>query len=328
MAFVTVGASAFSGAALRSPRAPLCAPRGDRRGGACGRGAARRSAARMAFSSIDAPETGIALVDYAKETKALVLREAYRQVFGNAYLMETERAELAVAESEFLLGFSDVRELVRAMAKSDGYRKRFFERSSPYRFVELNCKHLLGRGPASQEEISFHVQKVINEGFEAEIDSYLDSAEYEERFGALEVPRFIYEGAYPKNDAFNRMNVMRMHWDGCSTSTKYGSTAPGRPMGADLLMGHGSHVTGFTKVSKGLPAGFRPEPAPPANPYPGIPVNPNATLKVRVEVAPNLYQVLELPGMKDPADTLVAVPAWKKDVGKVNPGHKWNGVWY
>lgn len=279
----------------------------------------------MAFTSIDTPERSVALVDEDFETKANVLTAAYRHVFGNAYLMEAERAELAVAESEFLLGRRDVRELVRAMAKSAGYKKRFFEKSGPYRFVELNCKHLLGRGPTDQDEVSFHVQKLINEGYDAEIDSYLDSPEYEERFGALDVPRFIYQGRYPKNDDFNRMNVMRMHWDGCSTSTKYGSTAPGRPMAADLLMGHGDYVNGFLKVSKGLPAGFRPEPAAPAAPFAGIPANPRAPLKVRIEVAPNCFQVFEVPAMVEAAES---EPAWKKDVSSVNPGRKWNGVFY
>jgi hypothetical protein len=324
MAFVSVGATTFGGSALRAPTtaAVVCSPM---RPAMAASDMARLRASTMAFSSIDAPETSVARVDAALETKANVLTAAYRHVFGNAYLMEAERAELAIPESEFLLGKRDVRELVRAMAKSAGYKKRFFEKSGPYRFVELNCKHLLGRGPTGQAEISFHVQKLINEGYEAEIDSYLDSPEYEERFGALDVPRFIYKGAYPKNDDFNRLSVMRMHWDGCSTSTKHGSTAPGRPMSADLLMADGSYVSGFTKVQKGLPAGRSPAPARPYAPFAGFPKNPNAPLKIRIEVAPNLFQVYEVPAMVDAA---AKVPEWKKVAAAVNPGHKWNGVFY
>lgn len=260
------------------------------------------------------------------ETKSDTLYALYRQVFGNVYLMESERAELAIAESDFLLGRSNTRDFVLQMALSNSYRKRFFDKSGPYRFIELNCKHLLGRGPRDQAEISYHVQLLMSEGYEAEIRSYIESEEYEERFGACDVPRFIYEGTYPKNDDFNRMNVMRMHWSGCSTSTKHGSTAPGRPMSADLLMGHGSYVSGFTKVIKGLPGGFRPEPSPPKAPFAGVPANPRAPLKTRIEVAPNCFQVFEIPAMVEAAEN---EPAWKKEwAEELNPGRRLNGVFY
>ena len=54
--------------------------------------------------------------------------------------------------------------------------------------MELNFKHLLGRGPASQAEISEHVQIYNNLGYEAEIDSYISSDEYIENFGENVVP--------------------------------------------------------------------------------------------------------------------------------------------
>lgn len=275
---------------------------------------------RMAFSSIDMPETAIALSDLTNSTKELVIDSCYKHVFGNAYLMESERAELAVAESDFKLNLLDVRELVRAMGKSEAYRKRFFARSGPYRFVELNCKHFLGRGPVSQEEVSFHVQKVINEGYDAEIDSYLDSSEYDILFGMDYVPRFIYKGAYQRNDDFNRLNIMRKHWDGCSTSTVSGSTAPGKPIPAQLTMGHGGYV-GFLGVMKGLPAGFRPLPEGPKAPPP-LPTNAQAGLRVRIKVADNCYQVFEVPPQDN---SKMEDPAWKKELA----GRKtWNGVWF
>ena len=37
-----------------------------------------------------------------------------------------------------------------------------FEAASQYRFIELNCKHFLGRAPLEQAEISRHVQ-IYNE---------------------------------------------------------------------------------------------------------------------------------------------------------------------
>lgn len=232
--------------------------------------------------------------------------------------MEAERAELEVAESQFKLGVFNVRELVRAMGKSNSYRKRFFDRSGPYRFIELNCKHFLGRGPASQQEISFHVQKLMNEGYEAEIDSYMDSEEYEANFGGHIVPRFIYKGLYPRNDDFNRLNIMRKHWDGCSTSTVSGSTAPGKPIPAQLIMGHGGYTNGWVGVKKGLPAGFRPEPEV-ESPSP-IPKNAQAGIRVRIKIAENLYQVYEVPAQVAPVE-----PAWKKELAG---GKRWNGVFF
>jgi len=115
-----------------------------------------------------------------------LIRATYRQVMGNPHLMESERA--MSAESKFAEGYLSTRELVRAIAQSPEYSRRFFETNAPYRFVELNFKHLLGRAPKSQAELSEHIQILANEGYEAEINSYLDSAEYQSTFGEDTVP--------------------------------------------------------------------------------------------------------------------------------------------
>ena len=86
----------------------------------------------------------------------VVIRAAYKQVFGNAYLMESERSE--VAESQLRTGELTVLEFVRQLAKSDRYRAIFFENCPNIRAVELNFKHLLGRAPENNEEISQHIQ--------------------------------------------------------------------------------------------------------------------------------------------------------------------------
>ncbi|MEL7419720.1 MAG: phycobilisome rod-core linker polypeptide [Cyanobacteria bacterium J06555_3] len=125
------------------------------------------------------------------DDKAIAIRSVYRQVLGNPHVMESER--LTSAESQFCNGSLSLREFVRAVAKSEFYRRRYFETCAPYRFVELNFKHLLGRAPADQAELSEHIQRCVNEGYEAEIDSYLDSVEYSEKFGENTVP--FYTGA-------------------------------------------------------------------------------------------------------------------------------------
>jgi phycoerythrin-associated linker protein len=118
-------------------------------------------------------------------TAEAIINAVYRQVLGNAYVMESER--LAVAESQFKLGAFSVREFVRAVAKSDLYMSRFAD-CPRYRFIELNFRHLLGRAPNSYDEMKAHSAILDAGDFDAEIDSYLDSDEYQNVFGENFVP--------------------------------------------------------------------------------------------------------------------------------------------
>lgn len=118
----------------------------------------------------------------------VVIRAAYRQVFGNDYLMSSER--LISAESLLRQGNITVQDFVRALAKSETYRQKFFYSTPQVRFIELNYKHLLGRAPYDEAEIADHVDLYIQKGYEAEIDSYIDSPEYQESFGSSIVPDY------------------------------------------------------------------------------------------------------------------------------------------
>ena len=115
-----------------------------------------------------------------------IIRAVYQQVLGGQYLMNSERLE--GAESLFRNGYLNVREFVRTVAKSAQYRSRFFENCNPYRFIELNHKHLLGRAPHNREEMLHHFTILQEQGYDAEIDSYLDSSEYTSKFGNDNVP--------------------------------------------------------------------------------------------------------------------------------------------
>ena len=68
------------------------------------------------------------------------------------------------------------------------YKKLFLHSNSPYRFVELNFKHLLGRAPHDQEELMEHVRLMSEEGYDSEISSYTYSEEYLNSFGVDQVP--------------------------------------------------------------------------------------------------------------------------------------------
>jgi len=192
--------------------------------------------------------------------------------------------------------------------------------------VELNTKHLMGRGPLNQAEVSKHVQTLANEGWDADIDSYLDSDEYTDRFGDDVVPRFVFKGTYARNDDFNRMCVMRAHWDGCSTSTRSGSTAPRKAQKAKLTMGEGQHVFAGTSVTPGLPP--RPIPNDPsvAAKKTWLPLNSNAPYRMRIKVADNCYQVFEVPAFMPKGD-----PQWKKDLQEADAAsfkRRLNGVFF
>ncbi len=122
----------------------------------------------------------------SKEDVQAAIRAVYKHVLGNPHMMDSER--LITAESQLADGSLSIREFVRAVGKSDFYRARHFERCAPYRFVELNFMHFLGRASESQAETSAHIVRCVAEGYDAEIDSYLDSDEYTAVFGENVVP--------------------------------------------------------------------------------------------------------------------------------------------
>ena len=134
----------------------------------------------------------------------IVIRAVYRQILGNQHIMESQR--LTSAESLLRNGDITVRGFVRAVAQSELYQSLFFDTSSSYRFIELNFKHLLGRAPSDQAEITAHVLNYTTLGYEADINSYIDSDEYLMNFGENTVPysRGTKTQVGMKNVAFNR----------------------------------------------------------------------------------------------------------------------------
>lgn len=161
------------------------------------------------------------------EDLEVIIRAVYRQVLGNAYVMESERA--AVPESQFKRGELSVREFVRALAKSDAYKSRFFDTCPRYRFVELNFKHLLGRTPEGLEEMRVHSTILDTEGFEAEIDSYLDSDEYQDAYGEEIVPYYRGYKTEPSRTMVEFTHMFAM-LRGASSSDFKGSLAGKKPV--------------------------------------------------------------------------------------------------
>ncbi|MBE9126423.1 MULTISPECIES: phycobilisome linker polypeptide [unclassified Coleofasciculus] len=126
---------------------------------------------------------------WTEDDLKVVIRAAYRQVLGNDSFMECDR--LISAESLLRQGEITVREFVRALGQSELYRRKFFFSNPQNRFIELNYKHFLGRAPYDQSEIAYHTDLYNQQGYEAEINSYIDSVEYQENFGDSVVPYHI-----------------------------------------------------------------------------------------------------------------------------------------
>ncbi|NJK60072.1 MAG: photosystem I reaction center subunit XII [Oscillatoriales cyanobacterium SM2_1_8] len=143
-------------------------------------------ASRLGVSAFDETPPMEWVPGRSEEEAETLIRAVYRQVLGNAYVMDSER--LLTAESQFKTGNLSIRELVRAIAKSGLYRDRFFTNCPRYRSLELNFRHLLGRAPRDYAEMRFHSDILDAKGFEADIDSYLDSDEYQGVFGENTVP--------------------------------------------------------------------------------------------------------------------------------------------
>lgn len=126
--------------------------------------------------------------NWSPEEAQVAIKAVYRQVFGNDYIMASER--LTSLESLLCNGSITVRDFVRGVAKSELYKTKFLYDNFQTRVIELNLKHLLGRAPYSEAEVIEHLDRYQNEGFAADIDSYIDSDEYVQNFGDNIVPYY------------------------------------------------------------------------------------------------------------------------------------------
>ncbi|MEH2137958.1 phycobilisome linker polypeptide [Nostoc sp.] len=123
-----------------------------------------------------------------KEDIERVIAAVYRQVLGNNYILASDRLESA--ESILRDGKNTVQEFVRQVAKSELYKTKFFYDNFQTRVIELNYKHLLGRAPYDESDVVFHLDLYQTKGYEADIDSYIDSPEYQSSFGENIVPYY------------------------------------------------------------------------------------------------------------------------------------------
>jgi phycocyanin-associated rod linker protein len=123
---------------------------------------------------------------FTQSEAQVVIDAIYRQVLGTMHLVKRDR--LISLESQLLNGQLSVRDFVRALAKSELYKSKFLYPYFQTKVIELNFKHLLGRAPASEAEVIEHLNRYQTQGYNRDIDSYIDSAEYNTHFGDATTP--------------------------------------------------------------------------------------------------------------------------------------------
>ena len=140
----------------------------------------------------------------SSEALEQALSAAYQHVYGNAHVMDNEKS--ISLEAQLRDGRISIQDFIRGLAKSDFYKKNFYDKCSPERTIELDFKHLLGRTPHDQSEITKYIEIQASQGHHAVIDSMVDSAEYSETFGRNTVPymRSWLSQAGSAQAAFNR----------------------------------------------------------------------------------------------------------------------------
>lgn len=147
------------------------------------------AASRLGVSAFSDQQALELRPNWTQDDAQAVINAVYRQVLGNDYIMQSER--LTATESLLCNGSLTVREFVRAVAKSELYKTKFLYDNFQTRVIELNFKHLLGRAAYDEAEVIYHLDLYQTKGYEADIDDYIDSAEYEANFGDYVVPYYI-----------------------------------------------------------------------------------------------------------------------------------------
>ncbi len=119
--------------------------------------------------------------------RQVALAQIYQQVL-ERQPSAWEHRQLGTAEQDFLTGKIGVRRFLKQFACSPVYLRAFYEQVSNLKFIELGCKHFLGRAPRDQAEIKELCEVLMNKGVVGLVNLLLDSEEYRKAFGCFEVP--------------------------------------------------------------------------------------------------------------------------------------------
>ncbi|ESA33077.1 phycobilisome core-membrane linker protein [Leptolyngbya sp. Heron Island J] len=124
-------------------------------------------------------------VKFAESSTQTIIRAAYRQVFGrDVYAGQA----LKSAENRLENGDICMRDFVRAIAKSEAFRKTYWSSLYVMKAVEYIHRRLLGRPTYGRQETNKYFDICAKKGFYALVDTLIDSPEYTEAFGDDTIP--------------------------------------------------------------------------------------------------------------------------------------------
>ncbi|NET03275.1 MAG: phycobilisome rod-core linker polypeptide CpcG [Merismopedia sp. SIO2A8] len=115
-----------------------------------------------------------------------LIRVAYRQIFNEQQLIKSNRQTFL--ESQLRFGQITVRDFIRGLATSETFRRRNYETSNNYRFVQMCIQRILGREVYNDREKLAWSIVLATKGLQGFIDALLDSDEYMINFGDYTVP--------------------------------------------------------------------------------------------------------------------------------------------
>ena len=139
------------------------------------------------FKLDQVPATGnsLASVRFSESSTQAVINAAYRQVFGRDVY---DGQRLKPAENRLENGDITVREFIRALAKSEVFRKMYWTSLYVMKAVEYIHRRLLGRPTYGRNETNKYFDICSKKGFYALVDAIIDSPEYDQAFGEDTVP--------------------------------------------------------------------------------------------------------------------------------------------
>lgn len=113
-----------------------------------------------------------------------LVKQIYRQVLER----EADPSGLTYWSRQLNRGELTVREVVRLIGQSDEYRTRFVIPVIPAQAAKLMYKHFLARAPENQQVLDGWATVIVQQGYKAAVDGFVDSDEYSSRFGDNTVP--------------------------------------------------------------------------------------------------------------------------------------------
>lgn len=115
-----------------------------------------------------------------------IIRSAYRQVFNEQQLLESNRQK--DLESQLRNGQLTVQQFIRGLVLSTPFTTRNYQCNNNYRVAQICVQRLLGREIYSEQEKYAWSIVLATQGLAGFVDALFDSEEYQTNFGNSVVP--------------------------------------------------------------------------------------------------------------------------------------------